>query len=68
MREICTSGSVRGEGGNILTYSALDLAQRGEASLEGRGLGERGLVGEELQPPGVVGGRQPFEKQATEEA
>ena len=22
MREICTSGSVRGEGGNILTYSA----------------------------------------------
>jgi hypothetical protein len=23
MREICTSGSVRGEGGNILTYSAL---------------------------------------------
>jgi hypothetical protein len=24
-REICTSGSVRGEGGNILTYSALIL-------------------------------------------
>ena len=24
MREICTSGSVRGEGGNILTYSAMD--------------------------------------------
>jgi len=23
MREICTYGSVRGEGGNILTYSAL---------------------------------------------
>jgi hypothetical protein len=23
MRETCTSGSVRGEGGNILTYSAL---------------------------------------------
>src|SRR3954447_23547183 len=23
MREICTSGSVRGEGGNILTYSAV---------------------------------------------
>jgi len=22
MREICTSGTVRGEGGNILTYSA----------------------------------------------
>ena len=25
MREICTSGSVRGEGGNILTYSAVRL-------------------------------------------
>ena len=25
MRENCTSGSVRGEGGNILTYSAGDL-------------------------------------------
>jgi hypothetical protein len=25
MRENCTSGSVRGEGGNILTYSARDL-------------------------------------------
>jgi hypothetical protein len=24
MREICTSGSVRGEDGNILTYSALE--------------------------------------------
>ena len=26
MREICTSGSVGGEGGNILTYSALRLS------------------------------------------
>jgi hypothetical protein len=25
MRENCTSGSVRGEGGNILTYSAGDF-------------------------------------------
>jgi hypothetical protein len=25
MRENCTSGSVRGEGGNILTYSAGNL-------------------------------------------
>src|SRR6266481_4289362 len=30
MREICTSGSVRGEGGNILTYSAARLCERGE--------------------------------------
>src|SRR5262252_10003105 len=26
MREICTSGTVRGEGGNILTYSAMAVA------------------------------------------
>ena len=31
-------------------------------------LGERGLVGEELQPPGLVGGGQPVEEPATEEA
>ena len=31
-------------------------------------LGERGLVGEELQPPGLVGGGQSFEEQASEEA
>jgi hypothetical protein len=30
-------------------------------------LGEGGLVGEELQSPGLVGGVQPFEEQATEE-
>jgi hypothetical protein len=28
MREICTSGSVRGEGGNILAYSAVGCAGR----------------------------------------
>src|SRR5215472_14556990 len=67
MRETCTSGSVRGEGGNILTYSAFDLAQCGEEGLEGSGLGEGGLVGEELQSPGLVGGVQPIEEQATEE-
>src|SRR6516164_71569 len=64
MREICTSGSVRGEGGNILTYSALDLVQCGEACLEGSRLGQRGLVGKELQPPGLVGGSQSFQEQA----
>jgi len=32
MREICTSGSVRGEGGNILTYSERHLPRRGQAS------------------------------------
>ena len=46
----------------------LALAQRGEEGLEGCRLGEGGVVGEELQPPGLVGGRQSFEEQATEEA
>jgi len=44
------------------------LAQCGEEGLEGRRRGEGGLVGEELQAPGLVGGGQPFEEQATEEA
>ena len=35
--------------------------------MEGCRLGEGGLVGEELQSPGLVGGVQPFEEQATEE-
>ena len=30
MREICTSGSVGGEGGNILAYPALDRFQTGD--------------------------------------
>ena len=33
-----------------------DLAQCGEEGLEGCRLGEGGLVGEELQSPGPVGG------------
>jgi hypothetical protein len=35
MREICTSGSVRGEGGNILTYSALLFLERREVRSKG---------------------------------
>jgi hypothetical protein len=35
MREICTSGSVRGEGGNTLTYSASSLHQGGYTRLRG---------------------------------
>ena len=45
-----------------------DLAQCGEASFEGCRLGEGGLIGKELQPPGLVGGGQPFQEQAAEEA
>src|SRR5215472_14089198 len=45
-----------------------DLAQCGEACLEGCRLGEGGLVGKELQPPGLVGCGQSFQEQAAEEA
>ena len=31
MREICSSGSARGEGGNVLTYSAPTLPPRSDA-------------------------------------
>ena len=68
MREICTSGSVRDGDGNVPIYSAFDLAQCGEEGLEGCRFGEGGLVGEELQSPGLVGGGQRLEKQTTEEA
>src|SRR5258708_4904162 len=68
MREICTSGSVRDGDGDAPIYSAFALSQGGEACLEGCRLGEGGLVGEEVQPPGLVRGGQSFEEQAAEEA
>jgi hypothetical protein len=36
MRETCTSGSVRGEGGNILTYSALSDSETHQGFPEAR--------------------------------
>ena len=54
MREICTSGSVRGGDGNIPTYSALDAPQRGEEALERGLVGEPDLRVEERQLVGVV--------------
>jgi hypothetical protein len=39
-----------------------------QGGFEGGWLGQGGLVGEELQAPGVVSGGQLFQKQATEEA
>ena len=46
-REICTSGSVRGEDGNILTYSAVDAAEPGQAALEGGVVGQSRELAEE---------------------
>jgi hypothetical protein len=41
MREICTSGSVRGEGGNILTYSAFCPSGGSEVAMKGAAIAER---------------------------
>ena len=49
MREICTSGSVRGEDGNILTYSARLLAERRQVTEEGTLLAEADVATEELE-------------------
>jgi len=68
MREICTSGSARDGDGNVPIYSAFVLAQCGEVSFEGGRLGQGGVIGEKLQPPGLVRGGQPFEEQVPEEA
>src|SRR5262245_19719656 len=57
-REICTSGSVRGEGGNILTYSALELRRllHGEVG----GLGPlQDLVHQGGSPPVEEDGARP---------
>jgi hypothetical protein len=67
MREICTSGSVRDGDGNAPIYSALDLAQCGEVTFKGCWLGKCGLVGKELQPPGLVRGRELFQEQTAEQ-
>ena len=51
MREICTSGSVRGGGDNVPTYSAFDRAQRVETYGEGGGLGQVASVPEKCNSP-----------------
>ena len=45
-----------------------DLSQGGKVGFEGCRLGQGGLVGEELQVPGLVRGGQLFQEQAAEEA
>lgn len=49
MREICTSGSVRGGDGNIPTYSAFDLPGRREVPPERRWLVQVTVRGEEVE-------------------
>src|SRR5260370_31643966 len=52
MREICTSGSVRGGGGNIPTYSAFLAPERRQVTEEGASVAQAGVVTEELEPAG----------------
>src|SRR6266851_5056025 len=67
MREICTSGSVRGGGGNIPTYSALLLAERRQMTEEGASFVQLDLVAEEVKPTCGVKLVQPREKKAAEQ-
>src|SRR6516162_1279164 len=67
MREICTSGSVRDGDGNAPIYSAFDLSQCGNVGFEPCRLGQAGVIGEELQSPSLVRGREPFQKQTAEQ-
>src|SRR5271157_4736199 len=67
MREIRTSGSVRGGDGDIPTYSAFGSAQRRERGVEGALLGEGRDVAEEDEAAGRVQSREPFEEEPAEE-
>jgi hypothetical protein len=44
------------------------LSECGEVGFEDCRLGQGDLMGEEFQPPGMVGGGQSLQEQATEEA
>ncbi len=67
MREICTSGSVRGGDGNIPTYSASLLPDRSKMTQEQPLIGETGLGAEEGMPSRPVQFDQPGEEQAAKE-
>src|SRR5271163_3399154 len=68
MREICTSGSVRGEGGNILTYSAVLSSQRREMGSEGRPVAQAIELAKEAQPARRVGVGEPRQEETAEQA
>ena len=67
MREICTSGSVRGGGGNVPTYSAAPLPDGSEMAQERTSVGEMSHGAEEGEPAGLVQSRQPGQEQAAEQ-
>src|SRR5208283_2422906 len=68
MREICTSGSVRGGGGDVPTYSAVDLSQRVDVGGEAGGSGQRGERAGEAELTIGKGGAQHLQEQVAEAA
>jgi len=67
MREICTSGSVRGGGGNAPTYSAALLADRCQVTQERPALGKMRDAAEEGELAGIVERQQPGQEQSSEQ-
>ena len=67
MREICTSGSVRGGGGNVPTYSALLRSQRCQVAQEGASFVQLDPVAEEVKPICGVKLVQSRQKEAAEQ-
>ena len=68
MREICTSGSVRGEGGNILTYSAILLLEWSEVRDKGLAATQAVEVAEECQLTRRVAVGEPRQEEPPEQA
>ena len=68
MREICTSGSVRGEGGNILTYSAFLPFKRCDMCVEGLAATQVLDLAEEREPACRVGVGERRQEEPPEQA
>ena len=67
MREICTSGSVRGEGGNILTYSAVLFVELCEVRSKGLPPTQAFDRAKERQPIRCVGIGEPRQEEPPEQ-
>src|SRR3954466_159549 len=67
MREIRTSGSVRGGGGNVPTYSAGLSPDRGKVTLERSLIAQPGMGAKELEPPCGMKIEQPGQEEAPEQ-
>ena len=68
MREICTSGSVRGGGGNVLTYSAILPLEWREVRDKGLAATQAVEVAEERQLTRRVAVGEPRQEEPAEQA